>query len=63
MKQLCVKATTLVVAMTGVLLLQGCSPEVGTPEWCDDMKDKPTGEWTANEVSEFTRSCLITRAE
>ena len=58
-----IKPTVLCFTLSVGLLLQGCSPEVGSPEWCDDMKSKETGDWTANEVSEFTRSCLLPRAE
>jgi hypothetical protein len=42
-----------------ILLLAACEPEVGTPEWCEDMKDKPTGDWTVNEASAFTKHCLL----
>jgi len=45
----------LVVAMFA--LLAACSPEVGSKEWCEDMKKKPKGEWTANEAADFTKHC------
>lgn len=41
------------------LLLAACEPEVGSPEWCEEMEDKPTGDWTVNEASAFTRHCLL----
>ena len=40
-------------------LLAACEPEVGSPEWCEDMKDKETGDWTVNEASAFTKHCLL----
>jgi hypothetical protein len=40
-----------------------CAPEVGSPRWCDAMRDKPRGDWTANEALEFARSCVLERAE
>jgi hypothetical protein len=40
-------------------LLAACSPEVGSKEWCADMKEKPKGEWTANEAADFTKNCLF----
>lgn len=36
-----------------------CAPEVGSPEWCEQMKEKPKGEWTANEMGDFTKNCLM----
>lgn len=63
MKQLDMKATTFAAILAGAMLLTGCAPEVGSPDWCEDMKGKETGDWTANEVAEFTRSCLIRKEE
>lgn len=37
----------------------GCTPEVGTDEWCGMMKEKPKGEWTANEAGDFAQHCLM----
>lgn len=36
-----------------------CSPEVGSEEWCKDLKEKPKGEWTANETGDFAKHCLL----
>ena len=47
--------------MLGVALvsLQGCSPEIGSKEWCAELKEKPKGDWSANEAKEFAKSCLF----
>jgi hypothetical protein len=52
------------IALTGMLAalamgLTACAPEVGSPRWCEVMKEKPRGDWTANEALEFARSCVI----
>jgi len=39
--------------------LAACSPEVGSDEWCDGLKEKSKGEWTANEVTDFTKHCIM----
>jgi len=39
--------------------LSACSPEVGSKEWCADMKEKPKGDWSANEAAEFAKSCVF----
>jgi hypothetical protein len=40
-------------------LASACAPEVGSDEWCQDMVDKPKGDWTANEAAEFAKSCIF----
>lgn len=39
--------------------LMGCAPEVGSKAWCEDMKAKDKGEWTASEAGEFAKSCVF----
>jgi hypothetical protein len=52
MKKLLILTFTLV-------LLSACSPEVGSQAWCDGMKDKPKGDWTANEAADYAKHCLF----
>ena len=40
-------------------LTAACSPEVGSEEWCQEMKDKPKGDWTANEAADFAKHCVL----
>jgi hypothetical protein len=49
--------TLLILATT--LLLTACSPEVGSQAWCDKLKDKPKGDWTANEATDYAKHCLF----
>jgi Protein of unknown function (DUF3012) len=42
-----------------VALIAACSPEVGSKEWCDAMKNKPKGDWTANEAADFAKHCIL----
>ena len=42
-----------------VLSLTACAPEVGSKEWCEDMADKPKGDWSANEAAEFAKYCIL----
>ena len=54
-----IKRTLGLATVTGLLLvLSACSPEVGSKEWCEDMKAKPKGEWTANEAGDFAKHCV-----
>jgi len=52
----------LPLAAAAVLALgvfTACSPEVGSKEWCEDLKAKPKGEWTANEAGNFAKHCVL----
>ncbi|WP_416896946.1 MAG: DUF3012 domain-containing protein [Minwuia sp.] len=40
-------------------VLAACEPEVGSKDWCAEMQEKPKGDWTINETSDFTKHCLI----
>ena len=39
--------------------LMACSPEVGTKEWCEDLKEKDKGQWTATEAKDFAKHCIL----
>lgn len=38
--------------------LMACT-EVGSESWCNDMKEKPKSDWTANEASDFAKHCVF----
>jgi len=55
-----IKRMSLVAVMgVAVVSLQGCSPEVGSKEWCAELKEKPKGDWSANEAKDFTKHCIF----
>jgi hypothetical protein len=39
--------------------LAACAPEVGSERWCQALRDKPRGDWTANEALDFARHCVL----
>lgn len=47
------------VLVAALVLLGACEPEVGSEEWCNDMKQKPKGDWTANEAADFAKHCVL----
>jgi uncharacterized lipoprotein YehR (DUF1307 family) len=53
------KLLTLVAASLLLISISGCSPEVGSEKWCAMMKEKPKGDWTANEATDFTKHCIF----
>ncbi|MDT3318652.1 DUF3012 domain-containing protein [Shewanella sp. SP1S2-4] len=52
-----ISAIALVLAFTAGL--SACSPEVGSDAWCKQMKDKPSGDWTANEAADYAKHCVF----
>lgn len=42
-----------------LLFMGGCAPEIGSEKWCLQLKEKPKGEWTANELADYTKHCLF----
>ncbi len=48
-------ALTLVTAIG----LVACAPEIGSKEWCEDLKQKPKSEWSAYDAKEFAKSCVL----
>ncbi len=45
--------------VTACLFISACAPEVGSEKWCQQLKEKPKGEWTANELADYTKHCLF----
>ncbi|PLX84556.1 MAG: DUF3012 domain-containing protein [Desulfuromonas sp.] len=50
---------TFIAAFCLLSFLAGCAPEVGSDEWCQDMKEKPKKDWTASEAAAYTKSCIF----
>ncbi len=50
---------SLLVFLTLIGFVSACEPEVGSEAWCSDMKEKPKGDWTANEAADFAKHCLF----
>ena len=48
----------IALAVIGAFIV-ACSPEVGSKEWCDDLKKKPKGDWTANQAKDFAKHCVF----
>jgi len=55
MKSILTICTALLVALS----FAACSPEPGTEAWCNKIKDKPQGDWSANDASIFAKHCLM----
>ncbi|MCI5149904.1 MAG: DUF3012 domain-containing protein [Candidatus Electrothrix sp. MAN1_4] len=48
------------VVLAGVaLMLSGCPATVGSERWCQNMREKPKTDWSANEAVDFAKHCII----
>ena len=54
-KRLLLAASALAIAFS----FSACSPEVGSKEWCEQMKEKPKGDWSTNEATAYAKHCLL----
>lgn len=56
------KAISLIV-LASVLAVAGCAPEVGSKKWCEQLAEKPKGDWTANEAKDYAKHCVFRSEE
>ena len=53
------KTVTAIFALLALISLSACSPEPGTKAWCENMKETPKADWSANEAGTFTKHCVL----
>lgn len=46
-------------AISFAVLAMGCAPEVGSEDWCTQMKETPKGDWSTNQAVDFAKHCLL----
>ncbi|MBC8412273.1 DUF3012 domain-containing protein [bacterium] len=51
------KKLLIVIAVSWIF--SACSAEVGSEKWCENLKEKPKGEWTANEAKDYAKNCIF----
>jgi len=49
----------LFLLVVACLLLNSCAPKVGSPEWCAKMEDKPKGDWSINDATDYAKHCVF----
>ncbi|CAD6366423.1 MULTISPECIES: DUF3012 domain-containing protein [Shewanella] len=58
-KPLCTKLGAIAFVIAFTAGLSACAPEVGSDAWCKQMKNKPSGDWTANEAADYAKHCVF----
>lgn len=51
--------TILALIPLVAITLWGCAPEIGSDQWCANLKEKPKGDWSMNEAADFTKHCIL----
>ncbi|MET1256481.1 DUF3012 domain-containing protein [Aliikangiella maris] len=49
----------IIAVVFTLLTVSACAPEVGSEKWCKNMKEKPKGDWTVNEATDFAKHCVL----
>jgi hypothetical protein len=49
----------VLIALSVIVLSTACSPDIGSDEWCKDMKEKPKKDWTASETADYAKHCVF----
>ena len=49
----------LSLVLLTVFLTTACAPEVGSEDWCNQLKEKPKGDWTTTEAKDYTKHCIF----
>ncbi len=49
----------ILFSLSVIFFLAGCSPEVGSEQWCKNLKEKPKGDWSSNEATDYAKHCFF----
>jgi len=50
---------TILFTSMAVILLAGCTPKVGSEDWCANLREKRTDDWTLKETQDYATNCII----
>lgn len=53
------RCTMFALTVLLALSLGGCAPEVGSGKWCEKLKEKPKGDWSLNETTDYAKHCIM----
>ncbi|MBV1951759.1 MAG: DUF3012 domain-containing protein [Cycloclasticus sp.] len=53
------KIIVTLVASAFLTLLTACSPDIGTEQWCSDMKAKTKSDWSTSQATDFAKHCVF----
>ena len=53
------KVSKLISVVALIPLVSACAPEVGSPDWCRAIEEKPKGELTIIEAKDYAKHCVF----
>ncbi|MEX2962696.1 DUF3012 domain-containing protein [Microbulbifer sp. TYP-18] len=53
------RVCSLGLAVLAVIFLTACEPKRGSDAWCKKMDEVPKGEWTLEDVGDYTKYCVL----
>ncbi|MCL1056707.1 DUF3012 domain-containing protein [Shewanella gelidimarina] len=53
------KLSATCLALVLAMGMTACAPEVGSEAWCQQMSDKPSGDWSTNEATDYAKHCVF----
>ena len=53
------KSIQVIFCLSILAGMSACAPKVGSDKWCASMKEKPKGEWSSNEASDYAKNCIF----
>ena len=48
----------LILSIISIFIVS-CSADIGSEEWCEELKEKPKDNWTANELTHYAKHCIF----
>lgn len=58
-RRLRTKVAVSIAITASAMFLAGCEPEVGSEDWCADIREKGATNVTASEVADFAKHCVL----
>lgn len=52
------RLSLITLVTTAAVSVCACAP-IGSAAWCEKLDEKPKGDWTANEATDYTKFCVL----
>ncbi len=52
-----------VLVMFVAVFVMACEAKIGSERWCENMSEKPKGDWTFNETADYAKHCILPKKE
>lgn len=49
----------MTITVMGTALLAGCSPEVGSENWCEKLEKTHKADWSTRDATAYAKNCIF----